>query len=938
MRVSVKVIRTYPRFIQEAHYRYALGQSPSIPSLLGGHWEDAQPRKKDDVGDIGYLVMQVINGTSLDKLVRDAKLTDTVSKICVLDRIVSALLFAQRVSPAITHQDLHPGNVLLVPPSPPSNESSLVRVRTSTSSTSTDRSPVTSDPKISKSLDEVPPRAAARVLVHTAKPARINRRTQRPHIPKSEDETLSVLERVALHNRLDEAVDAEAVLKKNHKPKSAPQGHHIPNRGVSPFTTSSITRTTLASVPSSDDPEKQASPTVTGSSISSFTVMLMDFPSKYEAEGKRRHVSWDQNKALAGYCAPERATSVMWQRIKQKMDMERERQQERERRLIARNMSNGRRSPRPPPRRRSSNGMGGFVSSRSSSSSHRRQFDAETYGLFGGDDLIDLPEPGDTSFGFSHEPSSPPDRSGRHAVARGPTAFRDFERARDLRELQKPRKQFSAERSHPFDETLVRASSMENILGDTVIPPKEKTSCSKIDVWSLGWLLYYMCTGRHPPPDAWARKNPLDTSDLRDVPKECREVIKMCVKNDVQKRACMRDVKRQIDSILQGLMFAKGLALIESDREAAFVLLDKAVGIKSSNVGRSEESAAGSAFGVLTLADMNGGDPGTTITNGEAKLLDEGRTDAGFDDDNYEGQGLGLNPQTRMGLASLPLLVVRRVEWEAAARYLERTPSEIKRLRAALVNEKWSKADVTAGTAAVDYLKRRSDEGVSSAQSALGWIYRWGAGGVDKDINKAMQEWEKAVQMGDPEGCNGLGLVYHYGREVEIDGEKALMYYQMAVDQGYPAAAVNLGVMLHEGCGGVAADGVAARGLYEMACRHGDAIAANNLGLLLQHGGRGVQADAAAAVRAYEMAIERNERHHACRNLGELLWDGADGVPRSRANAVEYFALAIARGDVSSRERAVKTLKVLVREGTNDGEEDMAEALVDRCKRLLCVR
>ena len=62
----------------------------------------------------------------------------------------------------------------------------------------------------------------------------------------------------------------------------------------------------------------------------------------------------------------------------------------------------------------------------------------------------------------------------------------------------------------------------------------------------------------------------------------------MCVKNNAQKRACMQDVKRQIDSILQGLMFLQGLALIESNREAAFVLLDKAVWIKSSNVGRSE--------------------------------------------------------------------------------------------------------------------------------------------------------------------------------------------------------------------------------------------------------------------------------------------------------------------------------------------------------------
>ena len=66
--------------------------SPSAPSLLGDDWEDAQPLKKDDIGDIGCLVMQVINGTTLYKLVRGAKFTDTVSKILIFDLIVSAFL------------------------------------------------------------------------------------------------------------------------------------------------------------------------------------------------------------------------------------------------------------------------------------------------------------------------------------------------------------------------------------------------------------------------------------------------------------------------------------------------------------------------------------------------------------------------------------------------------------------------------------------------------------------------------------------------------------------------------------------------------------------------------------------------------------------------------------------------------------------------------
>ncbi|KAI0567284.1 Sel1-repeat containing protein [Gracilaria domingensis] len=227
-------------------------------------------------------------------------------------------------------------------------------------------------------------------------------------------------------------------------------------------------------------------------------------------------------------------------------------------------------------------------------------------------------------------------------------------------------------------------------------------------------------------------------------------------------------------------------------------------------------------------------------------------------------------------------------------------------------------------------------EGVSSAQSALGWVYRWGAGGSLKNVSAAMREWEKAVAAsGDPEACNGLGLLYHHGRnDIAVDGERARHYYQIAVDQGYPPAAVNLGVMLHDGAAGLEPDGVAARGLYEIASRHGDAIAANNLGLLLRHGAPGVEIDAPAAVRAYELAIERQERHHACRNLAELLWEGAPGVPPSRANAVEYFGMAISRGDAGSRKAACGSLRQLLQTSLKN-REHISNALIDKCGRLL---
>ena len=42
MRVFVQVIRTFPRSVQETHFRYRVGQNPSILSSLGGcqAWEE----------------------------------------------------------------------------------------------------------------------------------------------------------------------------------------------------------------------------------------------------------------------------------------------------------------------------------------------------------------------------------------------------------------------------------------------------------------------------------------------------------------------------------------------------------------------------------------------------------------------------------------------------------------------------------------------------------------------------------------------------------------------------------------------------------------------------------------------------------------------------------------------------------------------------------
>lgn len=984
-RVSVKIIRRdRSRFFKEADYLFSIGQSPNIPSLLGGYWEEAVKVKgkggrKEEDGNVGYLITEVTNGVSLDKIVRDGKLKDIVSQIRILDRVVAALIFSQRQNPVITHQDLHPGNILLVPVTSQrmtSPDVSAVLSDTNHLHPSSDSSATTENsmPVVSQStFGEISTGAEAEFSIRTdgsevdkrhgsttlSSPGGIAHGTtipkgmvrdrsggeQRPQIPKVDEvtEALARLQGTQQENR-SEAGD---VGNNSDRKTSLPAGDinsrlrgksRIRMPAASPFASSSVTRTAettaSASVASMDilvaNPRNNQSslPVVSNSSISSFVVKVMDFADADEVEGKRRKSSWEKNDHLSGYCAPEKATPQMWRKMQERRDKEREREFARERGLITRATPSGRSSPRPKSRRRSNNGAttgyGGATARPGDTNAHRRQFDSETYALFGDDNLVSLPEADEFSLGID-EPASPPDRSGRHAVARGPGA-RPEPRERPRHNYADVANRLYTGQAGGEDDPRPLRPSTSDVSEITKEDVKLRTS--KIDVWSIGWLLYYMCTSKHPPRDSWARHSGLTPRELADVPEDCRGIIRMCVELNVEQRASIRDVKRHIDSILQSLMFAKGLALLDSERDAAFVLLDKAVGIKSSRTRGNAAVRAASAMGMPTTD----GEPGTTISNAAATSLE----DSVVSEASGQYTALGLNPKTQKALSALPLVVVRRVEWEAAARYLRRSNAEIGRLRSALVNEKWNKSDVRSGRSAAEYLQKRSEEGVASAQSALGWVYRWGAGGWKKDVREALNQWEMAAKHGDPEACNGLGLLYHHGREdIPVNGEHAKRYYQIAVDQGYPAAAVNLGVMLHDGAAGVAPDGVAARGLYEMASRHGDAIAANNLGLLLQHGAPGVERDAAGAVKAYETAIYRNERHHACRNLAELLWDGADGVLRQRANAVEYFAHAIARGDASSRAVACMKLRKVLRGCEAEGADIMPQVLMERCHRLL---
>lgn len=63
--------------------------------------------------------------------------------------------------------------------------------------------------------------------------------------------------------------------------------------------------------------------------------------------------------------------------------------------------------------------------------------------------------------------------------------------------------------------------------------------------------------------------------------------------------------------------------------------------------------------------------------------------------------------------------------------------------------------------------------------------------GVEQDYEKALEGYEKAIDLGNPGAMNNLGTMYYYGNGVEQDYEKALEWFDKAASFGHDIAKEN---------------------------------------------------------------------------------------------------------------------------------------------------
>lgn len=94
----------------------------------------------------------------------------------------------------------------------------------------------------------------------------------------------------------------------------------------------------------------------------------------------------------------------------------------------------------------------------------------------------------------------------------------------------------------------------------------------------------------------------------------------------------------------------------------------------------------------------------------------------------------------------------------------------------------------------------RARAGDMESQYDLGKMYTEGVG-VDTDMKKAIDWYEKAAAQGYEKAQFKLGLIYHEGSSVEKDRALAFKLFKQAAEKDYPAAQFYLGKMYASGQG-----------------------------------------------------------------------------------------------------------------------------------------
>jgi TPR repeat protein/serine/threonine protein kinase len=200
-----------------------------------------------------------------------------------------------------------------------------------------------------------------------------------------------------------------------------------------------------------------------------------------------------------------------------------------------------------------------------------------------------------------------------------------------------------------------------------------------------------------------------------------------------------------------------------------------------------------------------------------------------------------------------------------------------------------------AGTAGIEHdlpkaaelYDRACDGGDLPACAELGRFHLTGKGGVTHDDAAGMALVGRACDGGVQRGCALLGELLRDGEGgLKSDDTRAVALFRTACEADVMFACKDLAAMHEYGRGGLKKDASRAAVLYKQACDGGDAGGCNDLGVLTNRGD-GTAKDPARAVALYKQACDGGEPI-GCTNLGTM-YEHGKGVTKDEAKAFALY-------------------------------------------------
>ena len=217
---------------------------------------------------------------------------------------------------------------------------------------------------------------------------------------------------------------------------------------------------------------------------------------------------------------------------------------------------------------------------------------------------------------------------------------------------------------------------------------------------------------------------------------------------------------------------------------------------------------------------------------------------------------------------------------------------------------------------ALENYKMAAALGDGNAMNQIGFIFM-GDEDFEKNPEQSFYWFNEAAKKGSDVGMYNLGWCYMNGFGVDVDVEKAAEWFKKAAELDYVDAMFELGEYYQNNL----VDVNKAKMWYLKAAELGHAQAQNNLAVIYAN----IDNDYQEAIKWYKIAIEQ-DNSWAYRNYAYCLWNG-DGVEENKKEAIEFMQKAISLGHPDAEKELTEMQQELVNNKKEKAKDSKPEKM-----------